>query len=251
MPPLTLVLSVFGIAFLYASVGFGGATGYLAVMSLFDIPVAVMASTALILNLFVSSIAFFNYYRAGHFRFDLLWPFLLTSIPAAFIGGYLRLHDQVYYILLYGVLIFVMIRMLFFSKPTDEETPLRPLQPWQGMLTGAGIGLLSGMVGIGGGIFLSPLIILARWGHPKQASATAAAFIFVNSTSGLIGRLAGGNFALTSLGLALLPAGLLAAFSGAYLGAKKFSSVTVRRLLGLVLLIAIGKYFSSLYLPVG
>ncbi|GAB4525540.1 MAG: sulfite exporter TauE/SafE family protein [Anaerolineales bacterium] len=246
MPPATLVFSVFAIAFLYASVGFGGATGYLAVMSLFDIPIQVMASTALILNLFVSSVSFFNYYRAGHFRFSLLWPFLVTSIPAAFLGGYLRLHDQIYYILLYGVLTFVMVRMLFFSKAQDEEVPLRPLRLPVGLTVGAAIGLLSGMVGIGGGIFLSPLIILTHWGRVKQASAVAAVFIFVNSASGLIGRLLGGNFALDSLGLALLPAGLLAAFGGAYLGANKFSGVAVRRLLGLVLVFAIGKYFWGL-----
>ncbi len=246
MPPLALVLAVFGIAFLYASVGFGGATGYLAVMSLFDIPIRVMASTALILNLFVSSVSFYNYRRAGHFRAALLWPFLVTSVPAAFLGGYLRLHEQVYYILLYGVLTFVMVRMLFFSRPDDDARPLRPLKASAGMAVGAGIGLLSGMVGIGGGIFLSPLIILTRWGRTKQASAVAAVFIFVNSASGLIGRLLGGNFVLDTLGLALLPAGILAAFGGAYLGAHKLSGVGVRRLLGLVLLIAIGKYFYGL-----
>jgi len=99
-----LTLSVFAIAFLYASVGFGGATGYLAVMSLSGIPIRVMASTALILNLFVSSVSFFNYQRAGHFNPKILWPFLVTSVPAAFLGGYMRLHDQAYYLLLYGVL---------------------------------------------------------------------------------------------------------------------------------------------------
>ncbi len=246
MPSIPLILSVFGIAFLYASVGFGGATGYLAVMSLFDIPVAVMASTALLLNLVVSSVAFVNYWRAGHFRFALLWPFLITSVPAAFFGGYLHLHDQVYYLLLYGVLTFVMLRMLVFSRPEEDERPLRPLKAPVGMLSGAVIGALSGAVGIGGGIFLSPLLVLARWGRIKQASAVAAVFIFVNSASGLIGRVLGGNFALNSLGLALLPAGILAAFGGAYLGARKFSSLTMRRLLGVVLLIAIGRYFCDL-----
>ena len=243
MPAPLLTLSVFAIALLYASVGFGGATGYLAVMSLLNIPIRVVASTALILNLFVSSVSFFNYQRAGHFNPRLLLPFLVTSVPAAFLGGYMRLHDQVYYLLLYGVLTFVMVRMLFFSRPDDEEKPLRPLSLSVGMGAGAGIGLLSGMVGIGGGIFLSPLIILMRWGTTKQASNVAAAFIFVNSASGLIGRVLGGNFVLDTLGLMLLPAGILAGFGGAYLGARKLSGVGVRRLLGLVLLIAISKYF--------
>jgi uncharacterized membrane protein YfcA len=243
MPPILLLLSVFGIAFLYASVGFGGATGYLAVMSLFDIPIAIMASTALILNLFVSSVSFFVYYRAGHFRSRLTWPFLITSIPAAFLGGYLHLQDQVYYIFLYGVLAFVTLRMLFFSKGAEDQLPRRPLSLPIGLLTGAGIGLLSGIVGIGGGIFLSPLIILTHWGTTKQASSVAAVFIFVNSASGLIGRLIGGNFAINNLGLYLLPLGIVAAFGGAYLGAKKLSGIWLRRLLGFVLLIAIGKYF--------
>ncbi|MCF6278250.1 MAG: sulfite exporter TauE/SafE family protein [Anaerolineales bacterium] len=242
MPPIALLVSVFTIAFLYAGVGFGGATGYLAVMSLFDIPVAVMASTALILNLFVSSVSFTIYYRAGHFKKQLLWPFVITSVPAAFTGGYLPLQDTVYNILLYGVLTFVMLRMLFFSNADDDSRPRRPLALPVGMLTGTAIGLLSGMIGIGGGIFLAPLIILTRWGTTKQASTVAAAFIFTNSASGLIGRALGGNFALNNLGLYLLPLGILAAFGGAYLGAKKLSSVMLRRLLGLVLLISIAKY---------
>jgi hypothetical protein len=248
LPPITLLFSVFGIAFLYASVGFGGATGYLAVMSLFDIPIQIMASTALILNLFVSSISFATYYRAGHFKGELLWPFLITSVPAAFLGGYMRLNDTIYYLLLYSVLIFVMLRMLFFSKLEDDEKLLRPLPLPVGFLSGAIIGLLSGMVGIGGGIFLSPLIILVRWGKTKQASTVASAFIFINSASGLIGRLLGGNFTLNDLGLYLLPLGVLAAFGGAYLGAKKLSSIGLRRLLGLVLLIAICKYFYGVLL---
>jgi len=136
-----------------------------------------------------------------------------------------------------------MVRMLFFSRPGDDDTPLRPLKISVGLLMGTLIGLLSCMVGIGGGIFLSPLIILMRWGNIKQASSVAAAFIFTNSASGLIGRVLGGNFVLDTLGLVLLPAGILAAFMGAYLGACKLSAVGVCRLLGLVLLIAIGKYF--------
>ncbi len=243
MSALLLGGSVFVIAFLYASVGFGGATGYLAVMSFFAIPPQVMASTALILNLFVSSVSFAQYYRAGHFRVRLLWPFLAASMPAAFAGGYLHLADDRYTLLLYGVLTFVMLRMLFFSRPQDEAGPLRPLSPLAGMVSGAAIGLLSGIVGIGGGIFLSPLIVLMRWGRVKQAAASSAAFIFLNSASGLIGRLVGGNFVFDRLALILLPAGTLAAFGGAYLGARRLSAVWVRRLLGVVLLVAVSRFF--------
>ncbi len=238
-----LGVAVFAVAFLYASVGFGGATGYLAVMSFFSLPPQLMASTALLLNVFVSSISFLNYARAGYFRGRLLWPFLLASLPAAFLGGYVRLPDDRYTLLLYGVLTFVMLKMLFFSQPEDEAVPLRPLVLPVAFLTGAMIGLLSGMVGIGGGIFLSPVIVLARWGRVKEAAASSAAFIFLNSVSGLVGRIAGGNFVYDPLILTLLPAGVLAALGGAYLGARRFSSVWVRRLLGVVLLLAILRFF--------
>ncbi len=247
---LLLASAVFVVAFFYASVGFGGATGYLAVMSLFDLPPALMASTALMLNLVVSSVSFGQYAAAGHFRWRLLWPFLLTSIPAAFLGGMLSLHDQAYFLLLYGVLTFVMLRMLFSGSGAHMlggSVPQRALSPPVGMLIGALIGLLSGALGIGGGVFLSPLIVLMGWGTGKEASSVAAAFIFVNSASGLVGRVLGGNFLLTSLGWVLLPVGILAAFGGAYLGARRFSEGTVRRLLGLVLLVAIGRYFYTTF----
>src|SRR5512143_2564291 len=142
------------IAFLYASVGFGGATGYLAVMTLFGIDPQVMASTALMLNVIVAGISFTTYYRAGYLRPALLLPFIITSIPAAFIGGSFRLSDRTYAIILYAVLSFVAIRLLFFSRKRDDDQPLQPVPLWPALVIGALIGLLSGMVGIGGGIFL-------------------------------------------------------------------------------------------------
>ncbi len=235
------------IAFLYASVGFGGATGYLAVMSFFGIPPQVMASTALLLNILVASISFSSYYRAGHLRRDLLLPFLLTSIPAAFIGGYFKLTEQVYSILLYAVLTFVAVRLLFFSKTQDDERPLRPTPFVWALLVGLGIGLLSGMVGIGGGIFLSPVIIFARWGSPKQASATSAAFIALNSVSGLAGRLAGGTFQLDSMSLLLIPLGLVGALAGSYWGASRFSGLALRRALGGIMAFAVSNFWWMLW----
>jgi len=235
------------IAFLYASVGFGGATGYLAVMSFFGIPPQVMASTALLLNILVASISFSSFYRAGHLRRDLLLPFLLASIPAAFIGGYFKITEQAYSILLYAVLTFVAIRLLFFSKTQDDERPLRPTPLGWALLVGLGIGLLSGMVGIGGGIFLSPVIIFARWGSPKQASATSAAFIVLNSVSGLTGRLAGGTFQLDSMSLLLIPLGLAGALAGSYWGALRFSGLDLRRLLGLVMAFVVSNFWFNLF----
>ncbi len=242
MPPILLTFAISAIAFLYSSVGFGGATGYLAAMSLFGISPETMASTALILNIIVASISFSSYFRAGHLNTRLLLPFLLTSIPAAFLGGYLKLTDQIYYILLYTVLTFVAIRLLFFSKSLENRiSHLPPL--WAALLVGLGIGLLSGMVGIGGGIFLSPVIILSGWGNSKQASAVAAAFIVLNSVSGLVGRMFGGNFIFGEFGAWLLPFGLLGALAGSYIGAEKFSSLTLRRALGIVMSFAVTNFW--------
>jgi uncharacterized membrane protein YfcA len=133
-----------------------------------------------------------------------------------------------------------MINMLFARKErVDEVVRLRPLPLWLALGSGVGIGLLSGLVGIGGGVFLAPLIILARWGTSKQAAATAAGFIVLNSISGLAGRVLGGNFILGAFGVLLLPMGILGAMMGSYLGARYFSSLWTRRILGVVLLIAI------------
>lgn len=244
LPPWPLAIVVPGIAFLYASVGFGGASGYLAAMSLFDITPQVMSSTALTLNIIVSSISFLAFYRARHFTPRLLWPFLLTSIPASFVGGYVHIPTDIYLTLLYLSLSYIALRMLFYRhRGNQHDEPVRTFSIWVALLAGAGIGLLSGIIGIGGGIFLSPLIILASWGTPKQAAASSAAFIFINSFSGLIGRFVGGNLEIGLLGLALIPLGLLGALGGSRLGARYLSGATLRRLLGVILLIAVSRYW--------
>ena len=246
--PILIYFLVLLIAFLYASVGFGGATGYLAAMSLFDIPPQVMASTALMLNILVASISFSSFYRAGHLRPELLWPFLLTSIPAAFFGGYFRVSDQTYVILLYVVLTFVALQMLFQKKQkSDDVQSLRPVPPLLAMIIGVGVGLLSGVVGIGGGIFLSPLILLASWGNSKQASAVAAAFIVLNSASGLLGRMVGGTFFLDAFGLSLIPLGLAGALVGSYWGARRLSIPGLRRVLGFVMIFLVSSFWWNLY----
>jgi hypothetical protein len=242
-----LYLLVFVIALVYSSAGFGGASGYLVVMNFFGIPANVMASTALVLNIFVSSISFTSYARAGHFRPRLLLPFLITSIPAAFIGATLKIPEQTYTTLLYIVLTYLAIRMVLL--PTLTEKPnwtARPIPLWAALLSGAGIGLLSGMIGIGGGIFLSPLIILMQWGDSKQAAASAGGFIAINSISGLIGRFTNGMFALGEFGIPVLLVGLLGALIGSQLGAVKFSGAGVRRALGAILTLAVGTYWFKL-----
>ena len=235
------------IALLYASVGFGGATGYLAVMSFFGVPPQLMASLALVLNILAAGISFSSFYRAGHLRLDLLRPFLVTSVPAAFIGGYLRITDQTYSILLYAVLTFVAIRLLFFSRKQDDSQPLRPVSLAWALVIGLGIGLLSGMVGIGGGIFLSPVIIFAHWGTSKQASTVAAAFIVLNSISGLTGRILGGTFIIDYFGLPLIPLGVIGALAGSALGARHLSATNLRRALGLVMSFAVSNFWLTFW----
>ncbi len=239
-----LTALVFIIATLYASAGFGGASGYLTAMSFFNIPVNVMASTALVLNILVSSISCTTYTRAGHLKWNLLVPFLITSIPAAFIGGYMKISEQMYTTMLYMMLTYLGVRMVFFRTRTESTSwTARKLPLGVALIAGAAIGLLSGMLGIGGGIFLSPLTLLMQWGTSKQAAASAGGFIAINSISGLIGRLVSGTLAFGQFGWWLLPAGLLGAFIGGRLGALKFSNTGVRRVLGIILMVAVGTYW--------
>ena len=245
MSPLFIFVPI--IALLYSSVGFGGATGYLAVMSLYGIEPQVMASTALVLNVLVASVSFITYFRAGHLRHDLLLPFIVTSIPAAFIGGSFKLADHIYSILLYAVLTFVAIRLLFFSKKQDQYQALHPVPFWLALIIGFIIGLLSGMVGIGGGIFLSPIIIYARWGNSKQAATVAAAFIVLNSISGLLGRLTGGTFAIDAFSMSLIPFGVIGALAGSWIGAQRISNLNLRRALGVVMSFAVSNFWLTLW----
>ncbi len=239
LPPWQLLILAFGVAFLYSSVGFGGGSGYLAVMSLFAISTQLIASTALALNILAASIAFFIYWQSGHFKPALLWPFLLTSLPAAFLGGYLEVHDALYLIILYAALAYVGVQLLWWDQSIrPANAPRRFAWP---VILGSGllIGLLSGLVGLGGGIFLSPLIVLSGWGTPKEASASSAGFIVINSISGLLGRVIGGNFAFGLLGATLLPVGLAGALIGSWLGAHYLSGTLLRRILGIILLLTV------------
>ena len=227
---------------LYSSVGFGGASSYLAAMSLFAVSPNFSATIALCLNILVAGIAFANYFRHGHLRPHLLWPFLITSIPAAFVGGALKVEQSTYQLLLNVVLLFVAMRLLFYPK---AETPagqkfVRP--GWVVALSvGALIGIVSGIVGIGGGIFLSPIIVLSGWGNAKHAAASSAAFIVLNSISGLIGRAWGGTFTFGVLGAILIPIGVIGGLVGSLWGARYLPNRSLQRVLAVVLLIIISR----------
>lgn len=243
-PQLTwgLAAGVLGIAFLYSSVGFGGASGYLAVMALLQIPLNTAISTALSLNLIVAGIAFWNYYRTKHFDPALLWPFAITSIPAAFLGGRILLDQFTYLVILHAILLAIALRMLTaVDQPEDAREQEAPPY-WISGLVGAGLGLLAGMIGIGGGVFLSPIIILAKWGSPKTAAATSSGFILLNSLSGLASRVIAGTFAFGTFGLALLPLGVIGSLLGSSLGAIYFSGKTLKRILGIIMLTVVIRF---------
>jgi uncharacterized membrane protein YfcA len=145
------------------------------------------------------------------------------------------------------VLTFVAIRLLFFSRKQDEDQTLRPVPLWLALVIGALIGLLSGMVGIGGGIFLSPIILYARWGRSKQAATVAAAFIVLNSISGLLGRFLGGTIVLDVFSTALLPFGVIGALAGSWFGAQRFTNLSLRRLLGAIMSFAVSNFWLTLW----
>jgi len=220
-------------AFLYASVGHGGASGYLAVMALFAIAPPLMKQTALLLNLGVSLMSFIAFYRQGYFKWSLFWPFALGSIPAAYLGARIPLTDSTYKQILGACLFLAVIRMVVSLK----ESSARSLPVFSGIFAGALIGLLSGMIGIGGGIILSPLLLLFRWASLKEAAAVSALFIFVNSVAGLAGLKTWIPLDQSQM-IYWLVASLMGGFLGARWGAGMASNTKVKWILALVLVIA-------------
>lgn len=233
---LTLPALIFLAAILYASVGHGGASGYLAVMALFGVAPQVMKPTALTLNILVSLIALIKFYRAGCFSWRLFLPFALTSVPLAFVGGSIVLPTTLYKPIVGIVLIYAAVR-LFFSAGKPQSVEPRPINFPLAVLLGAGIGLLSGLTGVGGGIFLSPLLVFLRWADVRQTGGVAAAFIMVNSISGLLGHIS-----VVSELPSFIPVWAVAAMVGGWLGAEfgshRLGNPVLRRLLAAVLVIA-------------
>jgi len=228
------------VAFLYASVGHGGASGYLALMALFSFTPETMKPTALLLNLFVSGIAFYHYYIAGYFNKKLFLTFAIASMPLAFLGGMVDLDASIYKRILGVLLIFAILKMLnVFGK---EKGVIKDVKLWHGLIIGGVIGFFSGLIGIGGGIILTPIILLLHWGKMKVAAAVSALFIWVNSASGLIGQLTSG-ITLSSQSFILVAVALVGGFFGSYYGSNKFDNKLLRYMLAFVLIIASVKLF--------
>lgn len=235
-----LIVSIFIIAFLYSSVGHGGASGYLAIMALFSIIPVIMRPSALMLNIFVSVIAFYNYYKAGYFKVKLIVPFLITSIPMAFIGASIPVHASVYKIVLGIFLLLATVRMLFVPGAILETSQNPAL--WISLIIGAILGFFSGMIGIGGGIILSPLLILFHWANLKESAAASALFIFLNSLSGLTALFLNGLIVDKQI-IFWIVSGILGGILGSYLGSKKIPSEKLKYILAMVLFFASIKLF--------
>ena len=223
-------------ALLYSSVGHAGASGYLSIMALFGFAPASMRPTALTLNILVAVIATYKFYRSGNFSWSIFWPFALGSIPFAFIGGSITFPSHIYKVIVGLILLYSAYR-LFLIKMIDQTMEAKRFPVWLGIVSGIVIGFLSGLTGVGGGIFLSPLLIFMGWAETRLTAGVSAAFILVNSIAGLLG-----NPSSVSNLPATLPILAIAVVIGGYIGAKygskRFDNITLRRLLALVLVIA-------------
>jgi uncharacterized protein len=238
-----LIPLIFLAALLFSSVGHGGASAYLATFALLGMAPASMRPAALCLNVLVASIALYKFYKVRAFDWQLFWPIALTSVPAAFYGGQVTLPNPVYKALVGACLIYAAWTIFNQANKTDDVIVQPVVKPVL-MGLGAGLGFLAGLTGVGGGIFLSPILLFFAWAKTKVISGVAAAFILVNSISGLLGFLSKSPNLPAGLGywaLAAIAGGLI----GAEYGSQKLANPTIRKLLALVLLFAGSKMLFS------
>jgi uncharacterized membrane protein YfcA len=237
--PLWLPVLFFVIAVAYASAGFGGGSAYIAAMVLIGLSYQIVPQTALVCNLIVSAGGVWHFSRAGHFDWRRLLPFIILSVPMAYLGGRVQLGHDAFMLLLGCSLLAAGIRLLL-PAPRERDTPMSIRTAWlAGLPVGAALGFLAGVVGIGGGVFLAPLLLITGWAKPKQAAAAAAVFILMNSAAGLAGQVAKGWY----LGVMVAPlaiAALVGGQIGSRLGARRMTPLGVRRVLAsLVLVVSI------------
>ena len=254
---IALCVGVFVVALLYSSVGHAGASGYIAVMALAEVASPVIKPTALVLNIVVATIGTVQFWRAGHFRWPRFWPFALTSIPAAIYGGTLKLPTRVLNVLIGLVLLASAARLLVRLQPaTETRAPSKPVAA----LTGGGLGFLAGLTGTGGGIFLTPLMIILRWASTKQAAAVSVVYILVNSVGGLLGatyswwrdtemslvefvsQLPRSSLTIMEQNvpflMPMIGSVIVGGSVGSYLGSRRFSVPVIHMLLATVLILA-------------
>ena len=225
---------------MYSAVGHGGASGYLAMMVLFNFSPLVMKPTALLLNLFVAGISFYHFQKEGYFNKKLFFSFAIASVPMAFIGGMIEIDASIYKKVLAILLVFAILRLMnVFGK---ESSLIKEIKIWQGLIIGGLIGFFSGLIGIGGGIILTPIILLLNLGKMKEAAAVSALFIWVNSAAGIAGQLSSG----ATIGIesfVFVAIALVGGFLGGVFGSKKINNQSLKYLLSFVLSLACLKLF--------
>jgi uncharacterized membrane protein YfcA len=234
---ILLAILFFLIAVLYSAVGLGGGSGYLAMMGLAGVPPDIMRPVALSLNILVASIGSWTYIRSGYFSARIFWPVVIVSVPFAFLGGYLELPGHIYRPLVGLVLIYSAVRLWRSTLPGRSLPPVRSDLPlWMLLLAGSVIGFVSGLMGIGGGTFLGPLLLLAGWADTKHALGITAAFVLANSISALAGRMTVVPELPASIWMWLVAAGL-GGWLGARLASRRLDPRLLRRFLALILLV--------------
>ncbi len=233
---IVLLLVLLLVSFLYSSVGHGGASGYIAVLTLAGVSSVMIRPAALILNVFVAGIAYYQYFKAGEFKWKLFYPFAILSVPFAWLGSQIQL-DPIWYKRIIGVCLILAVARIFgaFDRKQNPGTNKIPLIA--GLFIGAVLGLLSGMIGIGGGIILSPLMLLFRWANMKETAAVSALFIVVNSIAGIAG-LVYDRIKWPEELLIWIPLTVAGGFAGAYWGSRKANINVLRNVLAVVLLFA-------------
>ena len=228
----------FFVAFTYSSVGLGGGSSYTALMAIFGINYLAIPSISLILNLIVTTIGSFNFIKQKHARVKLTAPFFISSIPMSYLGGSLSLPKTVFLWVLLFSLIAIAIRFYFFSSISTKLKTNQTTSTIIAFIIGAVLGLIAGIVGIGGGIYLVPLIIILGLGTHKEAAATGVLFVWVNSLSGLVARIQHNPVNLVDY-LPLIIAVILGGSLGSWMGSSKLKAETMQKILGIIILIAI------------
>lgn len=237
--PLFVAILFFVIAFMYSSVGLGGGSSYTAVMSLLGFSVAVIPMVSLVLNVLVTTAGSINFIRKRHARFGLISPFLISSIPMAYVGGMLKLPTTIFFWILFVSLIFVIFRIYFWSEVRLVYSLSAKQKIIISLAAGSVLGFIAGVVGIGGGIYLVPLIIMLGLGTAKEAAACGAIFVWLNSVSGLVARLQYNMINLFDY-LPLIIAVIIGGSLGSFMGASRFTAKQVEKILGIVIIVAAG-----------
>ena len=236
--PYFLAVLFFLVALTYSSVGLGGGSSYTALMAILGVSTLAIPLISLSLNIFVTTIGSFNFIRNRHARIKLVLPFLISSIPMAYLGGSLKLSKEIFYWILLISLVFVALRIYFWQNTTIKLNLTQNGKIILSLIAGSILGLVAGIVGIGGGIYLVPLIILLGLGSAKEAAACGAIFIWLNSCSGLISRLQYNSIDLTNY-IPLIAAVIAGGTLGSFMGSFKFSPKTMEKILGAVIIAAI------------